>query len=244
MRSGSSVQHFVSCCEQAAFSFLPGTHKMELIIATYHPDSPPLLSLLTGETLKKRLSIQWVEQPTPGVATLCVGGCVGIASDTDMPGKRCSKETSWLPSFCVVLVTWCMGKTLKKSLWYVLFFSFSSLLCWLTKAQIDDWISRCDVVIPDTEYDVMQFLLDINHHLKFRTFLVGYSLTLADCALWSVLKSKWVSSTHWHDLDLQTINETVNKFKKAQLPYFARWWDYLKSLPEFQFTSQFLTKVA
>eukprot|EP01127_Copromyxa_protea_P023421 TRINITY_DN874_c0_g1_i1.p1 TRINITY_DN874_c0_g1~~TRINITY_DN874_c0_g1_i1.p1 ORF type:complete len:495 (-),score=86.24 TRINITY_DN874_c0_g1_i1:17-1501(-) len=76
----------------------------------------------------------------------------------------------------------------------------------------------------------MTFLTQINTHLRFRTFLVGYSLTLADFTVWATLKK------------LSCVEDTVNKYKRTHIPCFSRWWHFLEGFVEFQVVGQSLVQ--
>jgi len=56
----------------------------------------------------------------------------------------------------------------------------------------------------------------IDHHLTLRTFLVGYSISVADWSLWGLIKSS------------STFNALL---KRAQHPHLSRWFNYIDSLP-------------
>lgn len=54
--------------------------------------------------------------------------------------------------------------------------------------QVDQWLQFADSVVNDSNLPAV--LSIINEYLALRTFLVGYSLTVADLQVWGQLQGK------------------------------------------------------
>eukprot|EP01126_Amoeba_proteus_P059753 TRINITY_DN7839_c0_g1_i5.p1 TRINITY_DN7839_c0_g1~~TRINITY_DN7839_c0_g1_i5.p1 ORF type:complete len:367 (+),score=71.29 TRINITY_DN7839_c0_g1_i5:112-1212(+) len=95
--------------------------------------------------------------------------------------------------------------------------------CTMESSLVDQWIE----LVSSKEVVTFEFLLKISEHLKMRSFLVGYSWTLADVIVWSCLvpHSKKVTEIgHRHHC----------------LSHFRRWWNFCQIQPEFVGASKFL----
>ncbi|KAI3657184.1 hypothetical protein MP638_007461 [Amoeboaphelidium occidentale] len=58
---------------------------------------------------------------------------------------------------------------------------------------IDYWIDYAHLNLEGTDYKLLtKSFAEMNHHLKMRTFFVGYSLSLADLVLWGYLRGSMV----------------------------------------------------
>ena len=92
---------------------------------------------------------------------------------------------------------------------------------------IDYWIDYADrSVAGQTDFQKLNVaLLEMNSHLRMRSFMVGYQVTLADLCVFGALKSSHI----WLK---------IAKGKDAP-PFLMRWYGYIHSLPQVQ---QALTK--
>ncbi|TPX41845.1 glutamate---tRNA ligase [Synchytrium endobioticum] len=84
--------------------------------------------------------------------------------------------------------------------------------------EIDYWIDFARDTLSSTAFnDMTSALEELNHHLKLRSFIVGYHLTLADYAVWGALKSSTVY---------------LGLFKGNKVgPYLTRWYEHVSSVP-------------
>ncbi|KZZ93466.1 glutamyl-tRNA synthetase [Ascosphaera apis ARSEF 7405] len=61
------------------------------------------------------------------------------------------------------------------------------------KAQVDEWIARSAAFKPLDFKSLEQPLKELESHLVLRTYIVGFSLTLADLTLWATLRGNRVT---------------------------------------------------
>ncbi|KAJ3321097.1 hypothetical protein HDU76_000149 [Blyttiomyces sp. JEL0837] len=100
----------------------------------------------------------------------------------------------------------------------------------IKSSQIDYWLDFCkDSLVPDAGFNPLAAAFTtLNSHLSLRTFLVGYTVTLADLACWGALKS---------------IPIFVNELKKEKEvgTHLTRWFNHLESL---SYVSQAVADIA
>lgn len=58
-------------------------------------------------------------------------------------------------------------------------------------------------------------LEELNNHLTLRTFLVGYTLTIADISVWGALNGN---------------GQAISAIKRNHLPNLVRWFKYISSI--------------
>eukprot|EP01129_Flabellula_baltica_P014881 TRINITY_DN7270_c0_g1_i1.p1 TRINITY_DN7270_c0_g1~~TRINITY_DN7270_c0_g1_i1.p1 ORF type:complete len:722 (+),score=197.87 TRINITY_DN7270_c0_g1_i1:33-2198(+) len=86
--------------------------------------------------------------------------------------------------------------------------------------QILEWINFAVTVRDNVDrFDLL--VEDLTFHLKFRTYLVGYALTVADFVLYSVL----IRLNKWRNV--------IKSNKKMKYKYAVRYMVYLETLPVF-----------
>ncbi|KAJ3084169.1 hypothetical protein HDU99_002883 [Rhizoclosmatium hyalinum] len=87
-------------------------------------------------------------------------------------------------------------------------------------SQIDYWLDFCkDNLGAEVEYKPLAIAFNtLNSHLKMRSFLVGYNVTLADIACWGALKSNPIFATR-----VKAENNVLG-------PYLTRWFNHVESL--------------
>ncbi|KAJ3068345.1 hypothetical protein HDU98_008466 [Podochytrium sp. JEL0797] len=88
-------------------------------------------------------------------------------------------------------------------------------------SQIDYWLDFSeDSLAPDAGFKPLAVAFSaLNSHLKMRSFLVGYSVTLADIACWGALKANPVFITR------------VKASEQELGTYLTRWFNHVDSLP-------------
>lgn len=59
----------------------------------------------------------------------------------------------------------------------------------LAACQVDQWLDVTAQVVSGLGFEPM--CVSINNYLSLRTFLVGYTFTVADVALWGQLQGNW-----------------------------------------------------
>eukprot|EP00761_Pharyngomonas_kirbyi_P013214 gb/GECH01013241.1/.p1 GENE.gb/GECH01013241.1/~~gb/GECH01013241.1/.p1 ORF type:complete len:727 (+),score=193.33 gb/GECH01013241.1/:1-2181(+) len=88
--------------------------------------------------------------------------------------------------------------------------------------KIEQFLEFSSGELLSTEDKTLAIALQrLNHHLTFRTFLIGYHLTLADLAVYEALKNNKM----WNAFK-------ANHGRKPQLIHLTRYFKYLESLPE------------
>ncbi|KAI8843356.1 tRNA synthetases class I, catalytic domain-containing protein [Chytriomyces cf. hyalinus JEL632] len=90
----------------------------------------------------------------------------------------------------------------------------------LRHSQIDYWIDFCGISLaPEAGFKPLATAFNaLNSHLKMRSFLVGYSLTLADIACWGALRA------------IPIFNQKVKAKDNGLGPYLTRWFNHVDSL--------------
>ena len=89
-------------------------------------------------------------------------------------------------------------------------------------SQIDYWVDLAqDSLKKSTDFHRLNATIElINSHLKLRSFLVGYSVSLADYAVWGALKANSV------------FNSQLKNGKTGSIEHLGRWFVYIASLPQ------------
>eukprot|EP01114_Cavostelium_apophysatum_P006551 TRINITY_DN1791_c0_g1_i1.p1 TRINITY_DN1791_c0_g1~~TRINITY_DN1791_c0_g1_i1.p1 ORF type:complete len:763 (+),score=205.51 TRINITY_DN1791_c0_g1_i1:72-2291(+) len=91
-------------------------------------------------------------------------------------------------------------------------------------AEVDQWVDFSAEIANATE--LSNYANTLNQHLQLRSVLAGYTVTIADIAVWSALKE----------------NASWDKFvaeNGKQLVHLVRWWGFIESLPQIaQFSQQ------
>ncbi|MEW5307513.1 MAG: hypothetical protein WDW36_009902 [Sanguina aurantia] len=85
----------------------------------------------------------------------------------------------------------------------------------LAACQVDAWVERSSAAVSGAGLEPLCLALD--NYLCLRTFFVGYSLTLADVALWGQLQS----ATMWRKVK-----------SGGQVPHLSRWFDFCAGQPQ------------
>lgn len=81
------------------------------------------------------------------------------------------------------------------------------------KDQVDEWVKR-SVALRATDFKSLdQPLKELDSHLTLRSYIVGYSLTFADLAVWGTLRGNKVA--------VATIKRTTNNV--------SRWFNFIES---------------
>jgi glutamyl-tRNA synthetase len=76
-----------------------------------------------------------------------------------------------------------------------------------TPLQVDQWLDIAQTLVPGSGFEAVASA--VNEYLSLRTFLVGYSLTLADVAAWAQLQL----TLQWDKLR-----------RTGNFGHLARWW--------------------
>ncbi|KAL7270943.1 glutamate--tRNA ligase [Rhizina undulata] len=80
----------------------------------------------------------------------------------------------------------------------------------------DEWISFSLTRLSTSDFKVTSAALEeINHHLTLRTFIVGYSLSIADITVWGYLNGN---------------GQALSAIKRNHLPNLVRWFKYVASI--------------
>ncbi|KAJ3125980.1 hypothetical protein HK098_007985 [Nowakowskiella sp. JEL0407] len=89
-------------------------------------------------------------------------------------------------------------------------------------AQVDYWLDYTQENLVTKDKTLLEKNLEIiNHHLKFRSFFVGYHVTLADLVVWGALRGNAIF--------LQTL-----KSERDSGEYLSRWYNQINSLDYIQ----------
>eukprot|EP00877_Chromochloris_zofingiensis_P010541 jgi/Chrzof1/5740/Cz16g14040.t1_GTS2[v5.2] len=85
----------------------------------------------------------------------------------------------------------------------------------LAACQVDQWLDVTAQVVSGLGFEPM--CVSINNYLSLRTFLVGYTFTVADVALWGQLQAcpMWKKGK-----------------SSGAVPHLSRWFDFFAALPE------------
>jgi glutamyl-tRNA synthetase len=86
-------------------------------------------------------------------------------------------------------------------------------------SDVDFWLDFTDqITTAGSDFKKLNVaLVELNRHLKMRSFLVGHAWSMADLIVWGALRA----STIWLK---------VSKGKDAP-PFLTRWYTYIASLP-------------
>nr|POE87449.1 putative glutamate--trna ligase, cytoplasmic [Quercus suber] len=95
------------------------------------------------------------------------------------------------------------------------------------KAQIVEWQQRAEAFQPLDLKQVQKPLAELNDHLTLRSYIVGYSLTDADTAVWKTLRANrvafgfikggaLVSLWRWFNFIAETANPTLDQPNKPK----------------------------
>ncbi|EFA81890.1 glutamate-tRNA ligase [Heterostelium album PN500] len=95
----------------------------------------------------------------------------------------------------------------------------------LSASRVDEWLEK--IAHLKTE-EVTAFANQVNDHFIFRTFLVGFNITIADIALFARIQ-----------LVKELKDDIVNRAKN--LPHLTRWLNYLNGLAAFKETVDIYT---
>ncbi|KAG0137108.1 glutamyl-tRNA synthetase [Tuber indicum] len=80
----------------------------------------------------------------------------------------------------------------------------------------DEWIKFSTTRLSGGDFKATSAALEeLNDHLTLRTFLVGYTLTIADIAVWGVLNGN---------------GQAISSIKRNHLPNLVRWFKYIGSM--------------
>lgn len=78
--------------------------------------------------------------------------------------------------------------------------------------QVKEWISRTHALVP-TDYKAIEGpLLELEAHLTLRSFIIGYSLSVADLCVWGVIRGNKIAYA---------------AIKKGNLMNVSRWFRYI-----------------
>ncbi|KAI9199226.1 tRNA synthetases class I, catalytic domain-containing protein [Polychytrium aggregatum] len=89
-------------------------------------------------------------------------------------------------------------------------------------AQVDFWLDLVQDTLYTNDFKQLGPILErLNHHLKLRSFFVGYSVTLADIAVWGALRGNVIFARQV-------------KTGKDVGEYLGRWYQFISSLPWIQ----------
>jgi glutamyl-tRNA synthetase len=80
-------------------------------------------------------------------------------------------------------------------------------------AQIQEWKERTERLKPTNPKQVEGPLAELDAHLTLRSYIVGYSLTEADTAVWTVLKANHVATSAF--------------IKSGRMVNVARWFNFI-----------------
>lgn len=86
-----------------------------------------------------------------------------------------------------------------------------------SQTAIDQFVELSFTRLTDKS-QLNDVLADLNHRLAMRTFLVGYSVSIGDLAV-------------WHSLSANELFQSTVK-KPQSLPHLSRWFDFFKAHPE------------
>ncbi|PGH18885.1 glutamate-tRNA ligase [Polytolypa hystricis UAMH7299] len=81
------------------------------------------------------------------------------------------------------------------------------------RAQVDEWIKRAAALRPLDFKALEHPMKELESHLTLRSFIVGYSLTMADLAVWGTLRGNRVATA--------SVRKTANST--------ARWFNFIES---------------
>ncbi|OOF90185.1 hypothetical protein ASPCADRAFT_212175 [Aspergillus carbonarius ITEM 5010] len=56
------------------------------------------------------------------------------------------------------------------------------------QTEVDEWLRRCASLVPDDYKALCKPVEELESHLTLRSYMVGYSLTLADIVIWGALR--------------------------------------------------------
>ncbi|KAI8061564.1 tRNA synthetases class I, catalytic domain-containing protein [Gongronella butleri] len=91
--------------------------------------------------------------------------------------------------------------------------------CPITSTLIDQWVDFAEVKLLTNDFKAQSEAFKVlNKHLTLRSFIVGYSLSIADFAIFGALKSS------------AAFNRTYKSKKESLGSYLVRWFDYIQSL--------------
>ena len=88
------------------------------------------------------------------------------------------------------------------------------------KPQIDSWLDFVQDSLSTADFKILSSAFEtLNTHLALRSFIVGYSLSLADIAVWGALNGNGIFK---------------KSLKSGNQGHLSRWFQHLGSLPVFQ----------
>lgn len=79
--------------------------------------------------------------------------------------------------------------------------------------QIKEWIGRIPALIPTDFKAIEGPLLELDAHLTLRSFIIGYSLTVADLCVWGVIRGNKIAYA---------------AMKKGTMLNVSRWFRYIE----------------
>ncbi|WBW72020.1 cytoplasmic glutamate-tRNA ligase Gus1 [Schizosaccharomyces osmophilus] len=96
------------------------------------------------------------------------------------------------------------------------------------KSSVQTWIELAAALAPSHNFmEVSNLLAQLDDHLIMRTLFVGYSLTIADMAVWGALKAN---------------NMAAGAVRTGQYHNLARWYRYMDTQKPFAVTLENFTK--
>lgn len=98
---------------------------------------------------------------------------------------------------------------------FFFFFSNDQLLTAVSKTQEDSWLDQLPQFVPLDFKAIDPHLQRLNSYLTLRSFLVGHSLSMADVAVWGVLRGNRVA---------------VSAIRRGTLVNLTRWFDFIENL--------------
>ena len=91
--------------------------------------------------------------------------------------------------------------------------SSHTLLQAASSAQVNEWLSRLIAFVPNDFKSLEPALLELDSHLLSRSYVVGYSLTVADIAVWGVIRGNKLG---------------YSNIKKGNILNLTRWYHFIE----------------
>ncbi len=83
----------------------------------------------------------------------------------------------------------------------------------MTSFQVTEWLSKTAKFASTDFKSVEGPLLELDSHLTLRSYVVGYTLTVADLSLWGAIKGNKIS---------------VAAIKKGSMLHVSRWFKFVE----------------